>query len=126
MEYLNYLIIVLIVGWFVLRMMPVKGVKHISTTDLKSELEHIKQKQFIDVRTKGEFNGGHISGFKNIPLHELDQKATILSKDKEVIIICQSGMRSQKACRTLKKLGFSNITNVKGGISAWRTKEDSI
>ncbi|NRK74194.1 rhodanese-like domain-containing protein, partial [Salmonella enterica subsp. enterica serovar Typhi] len=43
-----------------------------------------------------------------------------LSKDKEVVVICQSGMRSQNATKILKKLGFTNVTNVKGGMSAWR------
>ena len=41
------------------------------------------------------------------------------SKEKEIVVICQSGMRSMKATKTLKKLGFKNITNVKGGINAW-------
>jgi rhodanese-related sulfurtransferase len=40
-------------------------------------------------------------------------------KEKEVIVICQNGMRSQKASEILKNLEFSKITNVKGGMSAW-------
>lgn len=119
MEYVNYIFIILIVGWLLLKMMPVKGIKQITTVDLKSELKN-KQKQFIDVRTTGEFSSGHISGFTNIPLHELTDRADGLSKQKEFIVICQSGMRSQKACKTLKKLGFTSITNVKGGMSVWR------
>jgi rhodanese-related sulfurtransferase len=99
-------------------MLPVKGVRQISTAELKNELKD-KNKQFIDVRTPGEFKGNHIRGFKNIPLHQLNQKSNELLKDKEVVVICQSGMRSQKASKMLKKLGFSKITNVKGGMSAW-------
>lgn len=120
MEYINYIVIALFVFFILNRIIPAKGVKHISTTELKNELKD-KNKQFVDVRTPGEFKGNRIKEFKNIPLHELSQKAEKeLSKDKEVIVICQSGMRSQKASKTLKKLGFTNVTNVKGGLSAWR------
>lgn len=102
------------------RIIPAKGVRQISTTDLKNELKD-KNKQFVDVRTPGEFKGNNIKGFKNLPLQQLAQKAEKeLSKDKEVVVICQSGMRSQNATKILKKLGFTNVTNVKGGMSAWR------
>ncbi|WP_121664566.1 rhodanese-like domain-containing protein [Metabacillus litoralis] len=120
MEYINYIVIALFVFFILNRIIPAKGVKHISTTELKNELKD-KNKQFVDVRTPGEFKGNRIKEFKNIPIHELSQKAEKeLSKDKEVIVICQSGMRGQKASKTLKKLGFTNVTNVKGGLSAWR------
>ena len=119
MEYVNYLVIALFLVFMIKRFLPTKGVNHISTSDLKSELKD-KNKQFVDVRTPGEFKGNHIRGFKNIPLQQLTQKAEKeLSKEKEVIVICQSGMRSQQASKILKKLGVTNVTNVKGGMSAW-------
>lgn len=119
MQYLNYLIIALFLFLIVKRFLPTKGITNISTTDLKIVLND-KNKQFVDVRTPGEFKGNHIRGFKNIPLQQLAQKAEKeLTKDKEVIVICQSGMRSQKASKMLKNLGFLNVTNVRGGMSAW-------
>ena len=119
MEYVNYLVIALLLFFMIKRFLPTKGVNHISTSDLKSELKD-KNKQFVDVRTPGEFKGNHIRGFKNIPLQQLAQKAEKeLSKEKEVIVICQSGMRSGQASKVLKKLGFSKVINVKGGMSAW-------
>ncbi|MCM3715898.1 rhodanese-like domain-containing protein [Alkalihalobacillus oceani] len=109
----------LIVAFFLInKFMPVKGVKQISTSDLKKELKR-KDVQFIDVRTPGEFSRNKINTFKNIPLHELSQKGSQLSKEKEVVVICQSGMRSNKATKLLRKMGFQKITNVKGGMSAW-------
>ncbi|MFE8697857.1 rhodanese-like domain-containing protein [Cytobacillus sp. FJAT-53684] len=118
MEYLKYIIFVLVILLIVSRILPTKGVKQISTVELKKELKN-KNIQFIDVRTPGEFHRGNIRGFKNIPLQQLAQKANELSIDKEVVVICQSGMRSNKASKLLKKLGFKNVTNVKGGMSAW-------
>lgn len=117
---LSYIIFAVIVIFIVIRFLPTKGVKNITISQLKHELEDHQDKQFIDVRTPGEFKGYHIPGFKNIPLQQLSQKAQILSKEKDVVVICQSGMRSQQASKMLKKLGFKHIANVKGGVSSWR------
>ncbi|WP_042352375.1 rhodanese-like domain-containing protein [Bacillus massiliigorillae] len=118
MDWMNVAVIVLIVAFLVWRMMPTKGVSNITTIDLRKQLNE-KNKQYIDVRTPGEYKSHHIKGFKNIPLQELTTKASQLSKEKEVIVICQSGMRSNKASKLLKKMGFQQVTNVKGGMSTW-------
>ncbi|CAM3404443.1 rhodanese-like domain-containing protein [Marinicrinis lubricantis] len=119
MGIIQYIMIAFVVIWLVLRFMPVKGVRQISAAELKQELGE-KNKQYIDVRTPGEYQGGHIRGFSNMPLHQLTESLSSLSKEKEVVVICQSGMRSQKACSLLRKHGFHQITNVRGGMSAWR------
>lgn len=116
---INTILLVAIVWFFYRRLAPVQGIRNINTAELKSELKN-KEKQFIDVRTPNEFKANHIKQFKNIPLAELQKKASDLSIDKEVLVICQSGMRSSNASRVLKKMGFKHITNVKGGMSAWR------
>lgn len=119
LDYVIYIIIAVFLFSVIQRALPTKGVRQLSTTDLKGELIN-KNKQFIDVRTPGEFKGNHIKGFKNIPLHQLSQKADQeLSREQEVIVICQSGMRSQKASKVLRKMGFTKVTNVKSGMSAW-------
>lgn len=118
MEILNVVIISLVILFLMQRLLPTKGVRQISVAELKKELQD-KNKQFVDVRTPGEYEGNHIRNFKNIPLHELSQKANGLSKEKEVVVICQSGMRSNKASKMLKKLGFQKVTNVKGGMNVW-------
>ncbi|RPK06368.1 rhodanese-like domain-containing protein [Priestia endophytica] len=100
------------------RFIPIKGMKQITTTELKRKLED-KKKQFIDVRTPSEFRTKHIEGFQNIPLTELRQQSHHLSKEREVFVICQSGMRSAKGSRLLRKLGFRKVTNVKGGMNTW-------
>jgi rhodanese-related sulfurtransferase len=115
---INGFIILLAVWMFARRLLPAKGVRNISTNELKTELGK-KDKHYIDVRTPTEFRDNHIRGFKNIPLHELKQRVHELSKDKEVIVVCQSGMRSNQASKLLKKLGFTQVTNVIGGMNAW-------
>ncbi|CAH0172451.1 putative adenylyltransferase/sulfurtransferase MoeZ [Peribacillus sp. Bi96] len=116
----NIFILGVIVWFLYQRFFPAKGISNITATELKAELNNKGSKQFIDVRTPNEYRGNHIRGFKNIPLNELNKRAQELSKDKEVVVICQSGMRSSSASKTLKKLGFKEVTNVKGGMSSWR------
>lgn len=115
----NIIIIALAILFIAWRFLPTKGVRTITTAQLKNELGD-RNKQYIDVRTPGEFKGRSIHTFKNIPLNQLSAKASSLAKDKEVIVICQSGMRSKSACKVLKGQGFTKITNVKGGMSSWR------
>lgn len=99
-------------------MLPVKGVDSITTRELKEILRE-KDKQFIDVRTPGEYRSNHIKQFKNIPLQQLNAEIAQLDQSKETVLICQSGMRSLQAAKILKKKGFSKITNVKSGMNAW-------
>ena len=60
----------------------------------------------LDTRTVGEFDGGHIDGFLNIPVDELRERLGKLDKSKPVYVICQSGLRSYSACRILAGNGF--------------------
>jgi len=98
---------------------PARGVKKIGTATLKQNLGD-RNRYYLDVRTPGEFKGNHIKGFKNIPLQTLPTQLDKLPHDKEIVVICQSGMRSKRAAQLLKKNGFNNITEVSGGMTAWR------
>lgn len=75
----------------------------------------------IDVRDAGEFASGHLQGARNIPVARFAERASELEKlkDRPVIVCCASGVRSVKACEELKKLGFSRVHGLEGGISAW-------
>ena len=68
----------------------------------------------LDTRTIGEFAGGHIDGFTNIPVDELRERLDELDKSKPVYVICQSGLRSYIACRILAGNGFE-CYNFSGG-----------
>lgn len=65
----------------------------------------------LDVRTPGEYAGGHVKGSINIPVDQLKQKLSSLKKDKVVITCCASGMRSSAARGILKGGGFTEVHN---------------
>lgn len=73
----------------------------------------------LDVRSPGEYRGGHIYKAKNIPLAKL---VTYQGNPAEVTyLICQSGMRSQKGAKMLQKRGYQ-VVNVRGGMNQWTGK----
>jgi len=67
--------------------------------------------QIIDVRTKGEFQSGHIRGSVNMPLQNLPHNLKKIKKNKPVITCCESGIRSASAKRVLKSNGFTEVHN---------------
>ena len=68
----------------------------------------------LDARTPQEYAGGHIEGFRNIPVDELRERLDELEPDKPVYVICQSGLRSYIACRILAGHGWETY-NFSGG-----------
>ena len=90
----------------------------IDIEEFKSYLnkDHI---QIVDVRGKTEFDEGHIEGAENIFVGTLPDNLYKMSKDKSVVIHCQSGDRAAIAYSILKKNGFNNVKNYSGGMSEW-------
>src|SRR5699024_3642353 len=117
MEYLRYIAIIILIAIIIIRMMSVKGINNITTEELKEERKK-KDKLFINRRTTRECKTQHIQPFQNNPLNKLGRRAPKEpNKNKEIVVLCQTGIRSQRAAKILKKKGFTNITNVRGGIS---------
>lgn len=65
----------------------------------------------VDVRTKGEYSGGHIKGSINIPLDQLSANLKKFKKEQAIITCCASGMRSGAAKNLLKSKGYVNTVN---------------
>lgn len=75
----------------------------------------------IDVRTPEEYSGGHIAGSFNINISSptFAEEIMKLDKDKGYLTQCLSGGRSSKAQKMMVDLGFKNVYNLAGGITAW-------
>ena len=101
----------------VLTMMVGKNKEGISV----KEMTHLAGEYFlVDVRSREEFADGHIAQAKNIPLSQLSKHIKEIPKDKAVYLICRSGQRSSQALSMLRKLGYTNIQQVRGGMMAWQ------
>jgi rhodanese-related sulfurtransferase len=75
----------------------------------------------LDVRTAGEFAAGHLIGARLIPIGDLQSRIEELAsfKNRQLLIYCRAGNRSNIAGRILKNHGYSKVANLKGGILAW-------
>jgi len=76
----------------------------------------------LDVRTKEEYAGGHVSGAMNIDISSptFEDELGKLDKSKQYVVNCQSGGRSSRAVAHMVELGFVDACNVSGGITAWK------
>lgn len=78
----------------------------------------------IDVREKNEVEvqAYDVENIKNLPLSQLESLLPEIPKNKQVILVCRTGNRSQKAFDLLQKNGFTNMTNMQGGMVEWEKK----
>jgi rhodanese-related sulfurtransferase len=92
------------------------------TTTGAVQLINREKAVLIDVCDSQEFAAGHASGAKNIPLNQLATRLpeVVKNKDLPVILMCQSGMRSNGAARIAKGLGYLKAQSLSGGLSSWR------
>ena len=77
----------------------------------------------VDVCSPAEHAAGHVAGAHNVPLDQLDKNLGVYAKDKSmpVIMVCASGMRSNRAVMLARKQGYEKVFTLKGGMSAWRS-----
>ncbi|WP_439506082.1 rhodanese-like domain-containing protein [Sediminibacterium sp.] len=79
--------------------------------------------QILDVRTAGEYQGGHFNNALQanwLDQREFADRVQHIDKAKPVLVYCASGVRSAEAMNWMKENGFKEVSNLKGGISAWR------
>ena len=90
---------------------------NIKVTEVQQRLD--EGAQLIDVRESNEWKSGHAPGAKHIPLGSLEGRLGSIAKERPVMVMCQSGMRSAQAAKTLAAAGFE-VSNVSGGMIAWK------
>ena len=74
--------------------------------------------QILDVRTRHEFEAGHIAGARNIPVDRFPGYEHLLDSSRPVLVVCQVGLRSDMAATYLLAKGFV-AHNVRGGVDGW-------
>ena len=90
-----------------------------SPQELQSALAAPAPPLLLDVREYPEYAGGYLKGARLIPLAEIEQRAGELPKDQPIVCVCRTGRRSAEASATLARMGFTNVSQLAGGVMAW-------
>lgn len=92
---------------------------------LAEEMKSSDKVYLIDVREEFEWDICKIPDSNQIPLRMIEDVASVLPKDKDIVIYCHHGIRSRQAIEMLKKHGLKNLRNLTGGISQWAEEVDT-
>ena len=98
------------------------SITNVTADEVYKMLSSNKDYFILDVRSKEEFDSGHIEGAYLIPVSELENRLAELPQDKPIIVYCRSGSRSTSAANILLEKGFKEIFNMTGGITEWQSK----
>lgn len=94
----------------------------IQTIDVKQAFARSKRgAKLVDVRSAREFaHSSHPKGAISVPPRLISKDQTGLERDDDILVICLSGHRSPRQARRLAEIGFTRVTNVHGGLVAWK------
>src|SRR3984957_17834661 len=99
------------------------GIPQLSVKDLKRRMDSGENPFILDVREPFEYQISNIGG-KLIPQGEVPQRLAEIDRDREIIVQCKSGGRSQRIAELLKQSGYPKVANLSGGILAWSDQID--
>ncbi len=99
------------------------GIPQLSVKELKRRMDAGEKLFILDVREPFEYQIANIGG-KLIPQNEVPQRLAEIDHDREIVVQCKSGGRSQRIAEFLKQSGFPNVANLAGGILAWSDEVD--
>jgi rhodanese-related sulfurtransferase len=95
----------------------------LTADDFEKQITTQKKIQILDVRTPGEFFGGHIKNALQADWNdktEFEHRLSFVDKSKPVYVYCQAGGRSAAAADKMRKAGYKNVYELTGGMNAWR------
>jgi rhodanese-related sulfurtransferase len=98
----------------------IKGAAHV--IEEPEFRENMRKAQVIDVRDKADFDAGHITGARNIPVVNLREYPNMLRKDQPVFLYDKKRSMSGRAALILKKQGYNDISILKSGYDSWTGK----
>lgn len=94
--------------------------------ELAAHLQAGNAPVLLDVREPWEWDVCHLPGAILIPMGELPARLQELNKAAETVVICHHGVRSYHAARYLETVGFGDVVNLSGGVSAWADEVDPV
>ncbi len=117
----------LVVGGCSIKSIKTSGYRNVTTDVFESQIKS-ENVQILDVRTKKEFDEGHLAEAKQIDIKNEDfmkTAKTVLDKSKTIAVYCRSGKRSANAAKQLSDAGYK-VINMKGGILKWESEKKPI
>ena len=99
------------------------GIPQLSVKDLKRRIDAGEDVYILDVREPYEYRIAQIGG-KLIPQTDVPNRLAEIDRDREIIVQCRSGVRSQRIAEFLKQQGYPRVVNLAGGILAWADEID--
>ena len=101
-------------------------IRQLSVSELKQKLDREPGRFVVlDVREPWELNVCSLPGTISIPMRQVPARTAELPKDKELVVLCHHGIRSQQVALYLEHVGFDKLHNVVGGIAAWARDIDT-
>jgi sulfur-carrier protein adenylyltransferase/sulfurtransferase len=100
------------------------GIPQITVSELKQRIDAGEAPFILDVREPFEYQIANIGG-RLIPQGEVPQRLSEIDRDREIVVQCKSGGRSQRIAEFLKQAGYPKVVNLAGGIIAWSNEVDS-
>ena len=100
------------------------GIPTISVAELKQKIDQRSETMLLDVREPFEYEIARIEGATLVPLAQLNGRLEELPRDRDIIAICKSGVRSAYAVQLLQLSGFPRSFNLEGGVDAWAEEID--
>jgi rhodanese-related sulfurtransferase len=105
--------------------MPLAKIEQIPVEELQHRIAEKSVDLILDMRGPKEWESGHIEQAMNMPLNHLTESALALDRDARIAAICAGGYRSSIATSLLEQLGFRNVSNVVGGMTAWNNAKSA-
>jgi adenylyltransferase/sulfurtransferase len=99
------------------------GIPQLAVKELKRRIDAGEDVYILDVREPYEYKIAQIGG-KLIPQNDVPNRLTDIPRDREIVVQCRSGVRSQKIAEFLKQQGYPRVVNLAGGILAWADEID--
>ena len=100
-------------------------VDQLTVEQLKQRLDKKESLPVIlDVREPWELDVCSLSNTHNIPMGQIQGRINELNKDRDLVVMCHHGIRSQRVALFLQQQGFTDIYNLSGGINAWANQVD--
>lgn len=99
------------------------GIPQVTVKELKRRIDAGEDVQLIDVREAYEYQIAQIGG-KLIPQNDVPNRLAEIDRDREVVVHCRSGARSQRIAEFLQQQGYPRVANLAGGILAWSDEID--